>query len=589
MKNHEVAELLRNIAQLLEIKGELIFKIRAYEKAALVIENLDENIEDVWKKGKLDDIPGVGEALTKKISEFLETGKLEYYEKLKKQVPVNMEELGKVSGLGPKTIMKLYNELNVKNLKDLEKAAKQKKIEKIEGLGEIVEENILKSIEFAKSTGNRFLLGTALDIGEEVKDRLKKLNYVNKVEIAGSLRRRKETIGDIDILITSKNPSKVIDFFTRMEDVEQVLAQGPTKSSVRLREGLQADLRVLPEKIYGAGLLYFTGSKQHNIVLRRIAIKKGMKLSEYGVFSKKNNKLLAGKTEEECYKKLGLKYIEPEIREDEGEIELAIKNKLPKLIDYKDLKGDLQMHTEYSDGNNSIMEMVQTAKNLGHEYICFTDHVGETFKIANSLNEKRIKKQRIEINKVNKILEKQSFSRRRKSKAFSSEMKGIVILQGGEVNIKSDGSMDMKNSVLRDLDIVLASIHSGFKNPKEKITKRICKAMENPNVDIIAHPSARLINQRPAIEWDFDEILEKARQTKTILEVNASQERLDLKDVYVKAAVKANVKLSIGTDSHEADQLRNYKLGIATARRGWAAKKDIINTYSVKDMLNLLK
>jgi len=542
MKNHEVAELLRNIAQLLEIKGELIFKIRAYEKAALVIENLDENIEDVWKKGKLDDIPGVGEALTKKISEFLETGKLEYYEKLKKQVPVNMEELGKVSGLGPKTIMKLYNELNVKNLKDLEKAAKQKKIEKIEGLGEIVEENILKSIEFAKSTGNRFLLGTALDIGEEVKDRLKKLNYVNKVEIAGSLRRRKETIGDIDILITSKNPSKVIDFFTRMEDVEQVLAQGPTKSSVRLREGLQADLRVLPEKIYGAGLLYFTGSKQHNIVLRRIAIKKGMKLSEYGVFSKKNNKLLAGKTEEECYKKLGLKYIEPEIREDEGEIELAIKNKLPKLIDYKDLKGDLQMHTEYSDGNNSIMEMVQTAKNLGHEYICFTDHVGETFKIANSLNEKRIKKQRIEINKVNKILEKQSFSRRRKSKAFSSEMKGIVILQGGEVNIKSDGSMDMKNSVLRDLDIVLASIHSGFKNPKEKITKRICKAMENPNVDIIAHPSARLINQRPAIEWDFDEILEKARQTKTILEVNASQERLDLKDVYVKAAVKGSKK-----------------------------------------------
>jgi len=267
----------------------------------------------------------------------------------------------------------------------------------------------------------------------------------------------------------------------------------------------------------------------------------------------------------------GLKYIEPEIREDEGEIELAMKNKLPKLIDYKDLKGDLQMHTKYSDGNNTIMEMAQTAKKLGHEYICITDHVGETFKIANSLNEKWIKKQRIEINKVNK------------------KMNNMTILQGGEVNIKSDGSMDMKNSVLRDLDIVLASIHSGFKNPKEKINKRICKAMENPNVDIIAHPSGRLINERPPIEWDFDEILEKARQTKTILEVNASQERLDLKDVHVKAAIKANVKLSIGTDSHETDQLRNYKLGIATARRGWATKKDIINTNSLKNMLRLLK
>jgi len=571
MKNHEVAELLRNIAQLLEIKGDLIFKIRAYEKAALVIENLDEDIEDVWKKGKLEEIPGVGEALTKKISEFLETGKLDYYEKLKKQVPVNMEELSRVQGLGPKTIMKLYKELNVKNIKDLEKAAKQKKIGNIEGLGKLVEENILKSIDFTKSTGNRFLLGTALDIAEEIKEKLKKFKDVNYIEVAGSLRRKKETIGDIDFLVTSKNPSKVIDFFTKMEDVEQILAKGPTKSSVRLREGLQADLRVLPEKIYGAALLYFTGSQQHNIVLRKIAIKKGMKLSEYGVFNKKTNKLLVGKTEEECYKKLGLRYIEPEIREDEGEIELAAKNKLPKLIDYNDLKGDLQMHTKYSDGNNSIMEMAQAAKKLGHEYICITDHVGETFKIANSLNEKRLKKQRIEINKTNK------------------KIKDIVILQGGEVNIKGDGTMDMKNSVLKELDIVLASIHTGFKNPKEKINKRIIKAMENPNVDIIAHPSARLINQRPPIEWNFDEILEKAKQTKTVLEINASKERLDLKDVHVKAAVKAKVKLSIGTDSHEIDQLRNYKLGIATARRGWAAKKDIINTCSVKDMLKLLK
>ncbi|MEK6869388.1 MAG: PHP domain-containing protein, partial [Nanoarchaeota archaeon] len=460
MKNHEVAELLRNIAQLLEIKNELVFKIRAYEKAALVIDNLDEDIEEVWKQGKLDDIPGVGEALTKKIGEFLETGKLEYYEKLKKEVPVDMEELGRVPGLGPKTIMKLYKQLGVKNLKDLEKAAKQKKIENIEGLGKTIEENILKSVEFAKTSGKRFLLGTALDIAQEVKDRLKKLNFVNKVETAGSLRRRKETIGDIDILATTKNPGKVIDFFTKMDDVEQVLAQGPTKSSVRLREGIQADLRVLPENTYGAALLYFTGSKQHNIVLRKIAIKKGMKLSEYGIFDKKTNKLLAGKTEEECYKKLGLRYIEPEIREDEGEIEASFKNKLPKLINYDELKGDLQMHTKWSDGNNTIMEMAEAAKKLGHEYICITDHVGETFKITNSLNERRIKQQRKEINNLN------------------NRIKNITILQGGEVNIKDNGDLDLKNNVLKELDIVLASIHSGLKNTKERMTKRVIKAME---------------------------------------------------------------------------------------------------------------
>jgi len=570
MKNYEVASLLRNIAQFLEIKEELVFKIRAYEKAALVIENLDEDIEEVWKKGKLDDIPGVGEALTKKISEFLETGKLEYYEKLKKAVPVNMEELGSVSGLGPKTIMKLYKKLNVKNIKDLEKAAKKHKIQKIEGLGPIVEENILKSIEFAKASGKRFLLGYALDIAEEIKNRLKKLKQVNKIEVAGSLRRKKETIGDIDILITSKNSGKVMDFFTKMDDIEDVLAKGPTKASVRL-EGIQADLRVLPEKTYGAALLYFTGSKQHNIALRKIAIKKGMKLSEYGLFNKKTNKLLAGKTEEECYKKLGLKYIEPEIREEEGEIEAAFKGKLPKLIGYNDIKSDLQMHTKWSDGSNTIMEMALAAKKLGFGYICITDHVGDTFKIANSLNEKRIKKQRKEIDKIN------------------NKIKNFTVLQGGEVNIKSDGSLDMKDSVLRNLDIVLAAIHSGFKNPKEKITQRLVKAMENEHVDIIAHPFGRLLSTRPAYEMDFDRILGKAKQTKTILEINAYPERLDLNDVHVRAAVKSKIKLSIGTDAHEASELRYHKLGIATARRGWTTKKDVINTYSVKDMLKLLK
>ena len=571
MKNLEVAELLRHIAELLEIKGELVFKIRAYEKAALVIENLGGDIEYIWKQGKLEEIPGVGEGLAKKISKYLETGKLDYYEELKKQVPVDIGGLGRVQGLGPKTILKLYKKLNVKNINDLEIAAKQGKIKEIGGLGPTVEQNILKSIQFAKSSGKRFLLAHALDIAEELKNGLQELNEVNKLEIAGSLRRMKETIGDIDILITSKSPEKVISFFTSMEDVKNVLAKGPTKSSVLLKEGIQADLRVIEEKNYGAALLYFTGNKQHNIILRKIAIKKGMKLSEYGLFNKKTNSMLAGKTEEECYKKLGLRYIWPEIRECEGEIKAAENNQLPSLIGYNDLKGDLQMHTKWSDGNNTILEMAEAAKKLGHEYICITDHVGESFKITNSLNEKRIKEQKKEIEKANK------------------QLNNFAILHGGEVNIKGDGALDMKNNALKELDIVLASIHSGFKNPKEKMTDRIVKAMENEHVDIIAHPTGRLINERPAYDLDFDKILDKAKETNTILEINAYPERMDLKDIHVRAAIKRGIKLSIGTDSHDAGQLKNYKFGIAIARRGWAERKDIINSYPLKGMISLLK
>ena len=570
MKNALVAELLKKIAQLLEIKGELVFKVRAYEKAALVIENLEEDIEDIWKKGKLDDIPSVGKALTEKISEFLKTGKLQYYEKLKKEVPVNMEELGRVPGLGPKTILKLYRKYRIKNLKELENAAKKGKIRQIEGLGPVVEKNLLKSIEFAKGSGKRFLLGHALDIAEQLKLRLKASKDIGKIEIGGSLRRMNETIGDIDLLATSNSPQKVMDLFTSMEDVSQVLAKGPTKASVRLKEGMQADLRVVDENVYGAALLYFTGNKQHNIELRKIAIKKGMKLSEYGIFDKKTNRLLAGKTEEECYEKLGLRYIEPEIREDDGEIEASLNNKLPKLIDYSDLKCDLQMHTKWSDGSNTILEMAEAAQKLGHEYICITDHIGN-FRIANALDEKRIKKQKKEIDIINK------------------KLRGIVVLHGCEVNIKDDGSIDMKDSVLKELDVVLASIHSGFKNPKDKLTKRIAKAMENGNVDIIAHPTGRLLNERPPYDIDFDELVDKAKSTKTVLEINAHPNRLDLSYAYAKAALKKGIKLSIGTDSHDVHGLRNYRLGIATARKAWARKEDIINTFPLEEMKKHLK
>ena len=569
MKNIEVAELLNEIADYLEFADDT-FRVRAYRKAALVIEGLSEDIEQVWKEGRLMDLPGVGEGIAKKIDEFLKTGKLKYLEGLKKKTPVDMEQLGAIEGIGPKTILKLYKELRVKNISALEKAAKQGIIKEIKGMGSTVEQNILKSIEFARKTSERVPLGFALSSAEEIVSVLKSLKEVERVSVAGSTRRMKETIGDIDILATTKEPAKVIDFFTKMPNTADVLAKGETKSSVRLREGIQVDLRVLDDNIFGAALLYFTGNKEHNIILRKIAIEKGLKLSEYGLFDKKTNKLVAGKTEEEVYKKLGLDYIEPEMREDEGEIELAQHHMLPKLVSYNDVKGDLQMHTKWSDGSNTIEEMALAGKKLGYWYICITDHTGKLV-IAHALDEKRILEQRKEIEKVNR------------------KLNDIKILQGVEVNIKDDGTLDMSDKVLKQLDIVVASIHSGFKNPKEKTTKRMIKAMENENVDIIAHPTGRLITKRESYDIDLDAVFDAAKRTNTVMEINSYPERMDLRDVHVRAAVKAGVKLVISTDAHNADQLHFIKLGIGTARRGWAKRDDVINTRGLKEMLRGLK
>ncbi len=569
MKNIEVAQLLNEIADYLEFEGEP-FKVRAYRRAALLIEGLSDDIENLWKENKLTELPGIGEGIAKKIDDFLRNGKSKYLGELKNQTPVDMESLGKIEGIGPKTIIKLYMELKIKNVDELERAAKQGKIQNIEGLGPTVEQNILKSIKFSRTASERMPLGFALSSAEEIVRMLKGLKEVSGVGIAGSMRRMKDTIGDIDILVTSKSPAKVMEFFTKMPSVAGVLAKGETKSSVRLKEGIQADLRVIGDEIFGAGLLYFTGSQQHNISLRRISIEKSLKLSEYGLFDKKTNKIVAGRTEEDIYKKLGLSYIEPELREDEGEIETAKMGKLPDLIGYGDIKGDLQMHTKWSDGAGTIEEMAIAAKNLGHEYICITDHVGN-LAIANALDEKRIVEQRKEIDRVNK------------------KIQGITMLQGVEVNITADGALDMGDKILKQLDIVVASIHSGFKSPKEKTTQRMIKAMENENVDIIAHPTGRLITKRESYEIDMGAVFDAAKKTGTVMEINSHPERMDLRDSHVRAAVKAKVRLAISTDSHSPEHLYFIKLGIGTARRGWAEKKDIINTRSLKDMLRLLK
>jgi len=569
MKNLEVAELLRNIAELLEIQEENSFKIRAYEKAALVIENLSEDIGKVWKEGRLEELPGIGEALAEKISEFLEKGRLAYYEKLKKEVPIDMENLGKIPGLGPKTLKKLYRALKIRDVPSLEKAARAGNIRNLPGLGAKAEENILKSLAFSKSA-TRIPLGFALPHAEEIVARLRPLKDVKRIDIAGSLRRRKDTIGDIDLLVASKNPAAAIGAFASLPLVEQVLAKGDTKSSVRLKEGIQVDMRVIDEKSYGAALIYFTGSKQHNIELRKAAISKGCKLSEYGLFSNRTNALIAGKTEQDLYESLGLPYIEPELRENEGEIEAARQHKLPRLIMERDVRGDLQMHSTWSDGSNTIGEMARAAQEMGHEYICITDH-GGNLPIANALKGAQTKDYLKDIEKAN------------------NNIRGITVLKGMEANITKDGTIDVPNRILKQMDIVLGSIHSGFKNPKEEMTKRITKAMENEHVDIIAHPTGRLINQRPAYDTDFYALLDTAKSTGTVLEINASPERLDLDASHVRAAVQRGVKLSIGTDAHTAESLKSIRLGVFTARRGWAEKKDVINALPVKGMLAQLK
>jgi DNA polymerase (family 10) len=570
MINTKISKIFYQIAEYLLMK-DVAFKPQAYERAARLIESMEEDLEDIYKKGGLKalmEIEGIGASMAEKIEEFIKTGKIKDYEKLRKECPVDLEALTAIEGIGPKMIKMLYEKLHVKTLADLEAAAKTHKIQKLPRFGPKVEENILTGIEFAKGSHGRFLLGFILPLVKKIEKRLRDLDFVTEAIAAGSVRRRKETIGDIDILVVSSKPEKVMDFFCSMPEVERVYAKGETKSSVRLDLGLDGDVRVVPRESFGAALQYFTGNKDHNVELRKIAIDKKYKLNEYGVF--RGKKSVAGITEEDVYKILGLEWMEPELRENTGEIEAARSGKLPKLVDFKDIKGDLQMHTEWSDGAHSIKEMAEAARELSHEYIAVTDHTGE-LRIAGGMDEKEILRYFAQIDKVDKAL------------------KGIRILKGIETNIRKDGTIDISDKVLAKADIVLASVHSNFKMGREEQTKRICQAMANPHVDIIAHPTARVIQGRPGYEVDFDELFACAKRTGTVLEINSYPDRLDLSDANIKRAIGAGVKLSIGTDSHSRNQLHNIELGIAQARRGWAEKKDIINTMNYDELIEFLK
>jgi len=566
LKNAEIARIFYEMADILEAQG-VDFKPRAYRNAAMSIETLGKDIEDVYKKGKLKEIPGVGESLAMKISEYIETGKIKAYEKLKKKFPVDMKGLTSVEGIGAKTALVLYKKLAVKSLKDLHRAAKNKKIRKIKGLGLKTERNILANIDFAKESGKRIPIGKALPSAINVLRKLEESSTVEKAEIAGSLRRMKETIGDVDILVLSKKPSNTMDFFTKMKTVKKVLAKGKEKSAVILDDGLHVDLRLIPKDSWGSALMYFTGSKEHNVEMRKLAIKKGMKLSEYGLFKKQ--KMVAGKTEEEVYRKLGLQFVPPEIRQNSGEMEAAAKKKLPDLVELKDIKGDLQMHTKWSDGSDTVEDMAKKADELGYEYICITDH-GGNLKIANSLDWKRVKKQRKEIDKVN-----------RKSK--------VKVLQGLEINIRKDGTVDVPELLMKELDVVVAGIHANFKQDEKAMTKRMLKVLENRYVDIIVHPTCRMINERKPISFDKEKVFQKAADEGVVLEIDAQPSRLDLNDANSKKALGYGCMLSIDTDAHSAETLGYMHYGVGTARRAWATKKDILNCLSLKKMMKKLK
>jgi DNA polymerase (family 10) len=570
MKNQEIANIFYEIADFLEMEG-VQFKPYAYQKAAITLETLEKDVQDIYKEGgreSLEKIPGVGKSIAEKIEEYLKTGKIKYYEDLKKKTPVKMEELTAVEGLGPKRVKVLHQKLGIRNLKDLEKAAKTHKIASLFGFDEKTEKNILEGISFLKRSKGRFLLGEILPKVKEILERLKSLEEIEQISAAGSVRRMKETIGDVDVLVITKNPKKVMDFFVSLPGIVKIWGKGPTKSSIKVKEGFDVDLRVLKKKSYGSALQYFTGSKEHNIATRRIAINKGLKLSEYGLFKRK--KMIAGWSEAGVYRALGLPWIEPELRENQGEIEAGLKGELPKIIGYKDIKGDLHCHSKWDGGANSIEIMAKAAQDMNYEYLGITDHT-KFLRIEHGLDEKKLSQQRKEIDKLN------------------NRLKNFKILQGAETNILNDGSIDIKDEALKKLDYAIAGIHSNFKMEKEKMTERIIKAMRNPYIKIISHPTGRILKRRDEYQCDFDKILRVAKEFKVILEINSFPERLDLNDQNIRRAKEAGVKMVINTDSHHKDQLRYIELGIAQARRGWAEKEDIINTRPLEKLLKFFK
>jgi DNA polymerase (family 10) len=569
VRNSEITKVFADIADLLELKGENVFKIRAYQRAVRSIDHLPVELERLVAEDRLREVPGVGEAIAKKITELVNTGKLDYYEELKQEFPEGISTLLDVPGIGPKTAMLLSNELGISSIDELEEAIISKKVASLPRMGDKTTENILHQIQALRRKDQRIPIGEALPVVEEITARLSQIPGLKNITPAGSLRRFQETVGDIDLMGTADNPEEIIRAFTRLPQVKDILAGGTTRASVIVAGGLQVDLRIVEHDFFGATLQYFTGNKQHNINLRERARRQGLSLSEYGITDLASNELEKFATEEAFYQRLGLPFIPPEIREGLDEIEKAEKKVLPGLIELSDIKGDLHVHSNWSDGHNSIEEIALAAKERGYQYIGITDHSGGRG-IAHGLDIERLKQQIQEVKEVNEKID------------------GIRILAGIEVDIRADGSLDTPDEVLEELDIVIAAIHSGMSQGEGQKTKRIIKALENPNVDILAHPTCRLLPDREPIAVDMEAVFQAAIATNTILEINAMPSRLDLKDIHAYRARELGVKLIINTDAHSTDQLELMRFGIGVARRGWCQSQDIANSRHLNDFIALL-
>ena len=570
MKNSEVARVFQDIADLLELKGENVFKIRAYQKAARAIEHHPSELEAMLGEGEdLQSIPGVGEAIAKKTTELIRTGKLGYYESLKAEFPQGITNLLAIPGIGPKTANKLSSALGISSVDGLERAINDGRVAALFRLGEKTADNILHQIQALRRKDQRIPIGEALPIVEEILTTLRSIPGVRNLTPAGSLRRFRETVGDIDLMGTVDNPREVIDAFVALPQVRQVLARGSTKASVIVSGGLQVDLRMVGHYSFGSLLQYFTGNKQHNISLREKWHKQGLKLSEYGITVIATGKLEEFATEEEFYHRLGLQYIPPELREAQGEIEKAEQGAIPNLVGLSDVKGDLHTHTEWSDGHDSIEELARAAQDMGYQYIAITEHSAGRG-IAHGLDVDRLREQVAEIRALNEC------------------SMGIRVLTGIEVDIRADGRLDLPHEILSELDIVIAAVHSAMSQSEEKMTRRVVAAIENPDVDVIAHPTCRLIGEREPIAIDLEAVFQAAAKYNKIMEISAMPDRLDLKDIHAFRARDLGVKLAIGTDAHSIAHLALMRFGVGVARRAWCEPQHVLNTLPLEKLLAVL-
>ncbi len=571
MNNRDVVNMFSQVADMLAIRGDQIHRILAYRRAAENIQVLGRDINQVFEEGTLTDIPGIGKTLAEKISEMLTTGQLAFYEKLSQEIPPTLVDMLRVEGLGPKRVKQIYDTLGVKTIEELTTVARAGKLRDLPGLGAKSEAKLIAAIEaLARHGDERTLLGDAWPIAQQILAELEIVEGVTKTAVAGSLRRMRETIGDVDLMVAADDAEPVMERFCTMDNVEAVVGRGPTKSRVTLLNGLGVDLRVLPAERWGTLLSYFTGSKNHNVRLRELALKKGLSLNEHAFTPEDGSPEILCATEEEVYRTLDLPYIPPVLREDWGEIEAAQANQLPALIQIGDIISDLHMHSTWSDGKMTILEMAQAAQARGLQYIVITDH-SEGLGIANGLDEERLWQQSLEV--------------READEAMGPDFR---VLHGIEMEIRADGSLDYEDYVMEALDFVIASLHVSLSQSQEQITKRLLNALNNPHVDMIAHPTGRLLPDRAGADLDMDLILKTAVSTNTILEVNADPHRLDLRDTHVRRAIELGAKIAINTDAHHVNHFQFLHYGVATAQRGWATAKHVVNTWSVDKLLTFL-